>query len=144
MTLQKCVTAVLTLTCLTCTRHGYWLGVSGVIVTILWQTLSVSTLSWSVFTLLLLLNHPLNSVASLSICVLLNIRRQTQCVPFVHSPGSGPGRWCPGDLCGCCRWAWGGTDPCGWTSSCRRSRTLQSPTSPGCRLYLPPTNRHKD
>lgn len=65
-------------------------------------------------------------------------------LPFAQCWGNGLGRLCPSDLWGCCRWAWGGTNPCELTSSCRRSRTRRSLEFLACHLYLPPYGKvHK-
>lgn len=69
------------------------------------------------------------------------IHIKTGDLPFAQCWGNGPGRLRPGDLSGCCRWAWAGTNPCEWTSSCRRSRTPRSPEFLGCHLYLPPSQK---
>lgn len=59
-------------------------------------------------------------------------------LPSAQSPRSVSGHLCPGNPCGCCRWASAGTDRAASTSSCRRHRTPQSPACPGCHLCQPP------
>lgn len=65
-------------------------------------------------------------------------------VPFARCWGTGTGRLGPSDLWGCCRWAWGGTNPCESTLSCRKSRTPRSPGFLGFHPYLPPSKHPQE
>lgn len=58
--------------------------------------------------------------------------------PFAQFQGSVTGHLCPGGLYGCCRWASADTGLSEWTSSCKRSKTRQSPKCPGYHLCLLP------
>lgn len=63
--------------------------------------------------------------------------------PSAHFPESARGRedpWLPSD---CCRRSLSGRGLCAWKSSCRTSRILRSPESPGSHLYLHPGDNEK-
>lgn len=62
--------------------------------------------------------------------------------PFAQFQGSVPDHLCPGGLYGCCRWASAGTGLAGSTSSCKRSRTRQSPKCPGYHRCLLPIRKN--
>lgn len=62
--------------------------------------------------------------------------------PFARFQRSVPGRLCPGGLYGCCRWASADTGLAESTSSCKRSRTRQSPKYPGYHLCLLPIGNY--